>query len=160
MTAKLPPTRRRASASIPLSWRPAGQSEHFSVEHDPFHNILRVTRVSDSYPSTGALREAHDWLLTIFAKFERKRVVLVWDGRRGKLRNDPEFEEAIKQVLPPITEGWCEFVSINNTPVVKVQFSRWTREGTTGRIRAFNDEREALSYAVEVSQQRNRQPKP
>jgi hypothetical protein len=84
--------------------------------------------------------------------FDRPRLVLVWDGRRGKLRNDPEFEAALKQVLPAGTEGWREFISINNTLVIKIQFFRWTQEGTTGRIQAFNDEAEALAFAVAASQ--------
>jgi hypothetical protein len=151
-----PPKPRRAVFGIPISWRPVGQCQHFSVEHDSFHKILRVVRLSDSYPDTRALRTAHDWLLQIFSRFDRSGMVLVWDGRRGKLRNDPEFEETIKQVLPAITQGWREFISINNAPVVKVQFSRWTREGTTGRIHGFNDEREALNFAVEVSQHAER----
>ncbi|HEY3256233.1 MAG TPA: hypothetical protein VGJ91_19880 [Polyangiaceae bacterium] len=152
MKPEIPPKNRRAVLDIPISWRPLGESEHFSVDHDRFHNILRVTRISDLYPDTAALRAAHDWLLRIFARFDRTRIVLVWDGRRGKLRNDPEFEAAVKQVLPAVTEGWREFISINNTPVVKVQFFRWTQEGTTCAIQAFNDEAEALSFAVKASQ--------
>jgi hypothetical protein len=58
----------------------------------------------------------------------------------------------VLKVLPAVTEGWREFISINNTPVVKVQFFRWKQEGTTGRIQAFTDEAEALSFAVEASQ--------
>ena len=152
MKPEIPPKKRRAVLDIPLSWRSIGECEHFSVDHDRFHNIIRVTRISDLYPDTAALRAAHDWLLQIFSRFERSQLVLVWDGRRGKLRNDPEFEAAIKQVLPAVTQDWREFISINNTPVVKVQFFRWTQEGTTGRIQAFNDEAEALAFAVEASQ--------
>ena len=83
---------------------------------------------------------------------------MVWDGRRGKLRNDPEFEEALKEVLPAVTEGWREFISINNTPVMKVQFHRWIRERISGAIRTFNDEREALDYAVKASTSRSPNP--
>lgn len=146
------------SAAIPIGWRHLGSSEHFSVEHDVFHNILRVTRISDAYSDTRTLREAHHWLLKLFQGFNRPKVVLVWDGRRGKLRNDPEFENAIKEVLPLVTEGWREFISINNTPVMKVQFHRWTREGVTSPIHAFNDERKALEYALEASADRKRPP--
>ena len=153
MKPEIPPKRQRSLVDIPISWREIGECEHFSVQHDRFHNILRVTRISDQYPDTAALRAAHDWLLQVFAPFDRTRLVLVWDGRRGKLRNDPEFEAAVKQVLPAVTEGWRQFISINNTPVVKVQFFRWAQEGTTGRIQVFNDEAEALSFAVEASQQ-------
>ena len=152
MKPEIPQKKHRAVLDIPISWRPLGECEHFSVDYDRFHNIVRVTRISDLYPDTAALHAAHEWLLKIFAQFDRARVVLVWDGRRGKLRNDPEFEAAVKQVLPAVTEGWREFISINNTPVVKVQFFRWTQEGTTGRIQAFNDEAEALSFALEASQ--------
>jgi len=153
LKSEVPPKKHRAVLDIPISWRPLGESEHFRVEHDAFHNIVRVTRISDQYPDTAALQAAHEWLLRLFARFDRPRVVLVWDGRRGKLRNDPEFEAAVKRVLPAVTEGWREFVSINNTPVVKVQFFRWTQEGTTGRrIQAFNDEAEALSFAIAATQ--------
>jgi len=116
-----------------------------------FHKILRVTRISDEYPDTTELRSAHNWLLRLFKGFDRTKVVLVWDGRRGKLRNDPAFEQAMKEVLPPVTEAWREFISINNTPVMKVQFFRWTREGIACPIRAFNDEGEALDFAVGAS---------
>ncbi len=150
-TLELDGNSRRARHGIAMSWRPLGQCEHFSAENDVFHRILRVTRISDAYPHTRALLDAHNWLLKLFQGFDRPKVVLVWDGRRGKLRNDPEFEEAMKQVLPAVTEGWREFISINNAPVVKVQFFRWTREGIACPIRTFNDEREALNYAVEVS---------
>lgn len=160
MNSDIPPKKRRAVLSIPISWRRLGESEHFCVEHDLFHNIVRVTRISDQYPSTRALREAHDWLQKIIVGFDRSRMVLVWDGRRGKLRNDPEFEEAIKQVLPAVAEGWREFISINNTPVVRMQFFRWSQEGTATRIRAFNDEREALDFALEASQQTDAPPRP
>jgi hypothetical protein len=154
-----PPKKRRAVLGIPLSWRRLGECEHFVVDHDPFHNVMRVTRVSDMYPDTRALRAAHDWLLKLFARFDRPNIVLVWDGRRGKLRNDPEFEQAMKQVLPTITQGWREFISINNTPVVKMQFFRWSQERTSVQIRAFNDEREALDFALEASQSGDRPPR-
>lgn len=152
MDRKSGPKHRRASLAIPLSLRPVAKSEHFTVEHDTFHNIVRVTRTSDSYPSAEALREAHDWLQKVFANIDRASVVLVWDGRRGKLRNDPEFEAAIKAALPAVTAGWCEFISINSNSAVKLQFSRWTRDGTAGPIVVFTDEQEALKYALGVSQ--------
>ena len=151
MKPETPSKKRRAVLSIPLSWRRLGESEHFTLDHDPFHNVVRITRVSDLYPDTRALRTAHDWLQKALGQFERPRQVMVYDGRRGKLRNDPEFEDAIKQVLPALTHGWREFISINNTPAVKIQFFRWTQEGTSAPIRVFNDEREALSFAVEAS---------
>jgi hypothetical protein len=114
---------------------------------------MRITRISDLYPDIPALHAAHAWLLKVLAGYERSGLVLVWDGRRGKLRNDPEFEAAVKEVLPAITEGWREFISINNTPAVKIQFFRWSQEGTASSIRVFNDEQEALNYAVETGQQ-------
>ncbi len=144
-----PPT--AASRSFPVSWRVIAESVHFMVQHDAYHSLVRVTRISDAFPDVAALQDAHRWLLKTFSQFQRAKIVLVWDGRRGKLRNDPEFETAIKQVLPAVTEGWREFVSINNTPVMKVQFFRWVREGITAPIRAFNDEREAMEYALDVS---------
>ena len=112
---------------------------------------MRITRVSDLYADTQALHTAHEWLQNTLARFDRPRLVLVYDGRRGKLRNDPEFEQAIKQVLPALTQGWREFISINNTPAVKIQFFRWSQEGTSAPIRVFNDEGEALSFALEAS---------
>lgn len=151
MSRDVPGKRRSAARAFPLAWRAIDQCDHFSVEHDSFHGIVRVTRTSDAFPDVATLREAHRWLMRTFVQFQRHKAILVWDGRRGKLRNDPEFEAAVKQVLPPITEGWREFVSINNTPVMKVQFSRWTREGTSAPIRGFNSEREALEYALEAS---------
>jgi hypothetical protein len=148
---EIPSKKGRAVLSIPLSWRRLGECEHFSVDHDRFHNIVRITRISDQYADTRSLRAAHEWLEQTLARFERPRLVLVYDGRRGKLRNDPEFEQAIKQVLPALTQGWREFVSINNTPAVKIQFFRWSQEGTSAPIRVFNDELEALSFALEAS---------
>lgn len=147
-----PPKQRRAVLGIPISWQRLGECEHFIVEHDPFHNLVRINRISDLYPDIPALRAAHEWLLKVLAGYDRSRLVLIWDGRRGKLRNDPEFEAAIKQVLPPLTERWREFISINNTPAVKIQFFRWSQEGTASSIRVFNDEQEALSFALEASQ--------
>ncbi|MEO8903161.1 MAG: hypothetical protein ABI488_13650 [Polyangiaceae bacterium] len=151
MNPEIPAKKGRAVLSIPISWRSLGESEHFSVDHDRFHNLVRITRVSDLYADTQALHAAHEWLQNALAGFERPRLVLVYDGRRGKLRNDPEFEAAIKQVLPALTQGWREFISINNTPAIKIQFFRWSQEGTSAPIRVFNDEQEALSFALEVS---------
>lgn len=151
MKPEVPSKKGRAALSIPISWRRLGESEHFAVDHDRFHSIVRITRVSDLYPDTQALRTAHDWLDQALAGFHRSRLVLVYDGRRGKLRNDPEFEQAIKQVLPGLTRDWREFISINNTPAIKSQFFRWTQEGTSAPIRVFNDELEALDFALEAS---------
>jgi hypothetical protein len=137
-----------------MKWRSLGRCTHFCVELDVFHPIIRVTRLSDVFPDIQALRDAHTWLLGHFREFDRSNYVLVWDGRRGKLRNDSEFEAALKEVLPQVTENWREFISINNTPVMKVQFHRWTREGIACPIRAFNDESEALSCAIESSKVR------
>jgi len=148
---EVPTKRGRAVLSIPISWRRLGECEHFSVDHDPYHSIVRITRMSDLFADTQSLRAAHDWLQQTLARFERPRIVMVYDGRRGKLRNDPEFEQAVKQVLPGLTQGWREFVSINNTPAVKIQFFRWSQEGTSAPIRVFNDEREALNFALEAS---------
>jgi hypothetical protein len=148
---EIPSKKARAVLSIPISWRRLGESEHFCVDHDRFHNIVRITRTSDQYADTQSLSAAHEWLQTTLARFIRPQLVLVFDGRRGKLRNDPEFELAIKQVLPALTEGWREFISINNTPAVKIQFFRWSQEGTSAPIRVFNDELEALSFALEAS---------
>jgi len=121
---EIPSKKGRAVLSIPISWRRVGESEHFCVDHDRFHNIVRITRTSDQYADTQSLCAAHEWLQITLARFVRPQLVLVFDGRRGKLRNDPEFEQAIKQVLPALTEGWREFISINNTPAVKIQFFR------------------------------------
>lgn len=151
MSGETPGKRSAARKAFPFAWRTIGECEHFLIEHDGFHGIVRVTRTSDAFPDVGALRDAHRWLEQNFVQFKRDKTVLIWDGRRGRLRNDPEFEQAVKQVLPAVTEGWREFISINITPVMKVQFSRWMREGTTAPIRAFNDEREALDFALEVS---------
>ena len=143
-------TTRPGTAAMPVSWRPLNRSEHFALDRAIFHDILRVTRISDEYPSTGVLREAHDWLLTQFREFDRAAWVLVWDGRRGKLRNDPEFEAAVRLVLPVVTRDWREFISINQTVAIKSQFTRWTRENVAAPIRAFQDEREAFAYAVKI----------
>ncbi|MEO6602781.1 MAG: hypothetical protein ABIQ16_23055 [Polyangiaceae bacterium] len=97
------------------------------------------------------MHAAHGWLQEALARFDRPRLVLVFDGRRGRLRNDPEFENAMKQVLPALTQGWREFISINNTPVIKMQFLRWSHEGNSAPIRVFNDEGEALNFALEAS---------
>jgi len=126
------------------------ESEHFSLARHVACDILRVTRISDAYPDARALSQAHEWLLKNFQGFERPKIVLVWDGRRGKLRNDPEFEQAMARYLPLVTSDWREFISINNTPVVKVQFYRWNQERISAPIRAFNDERAAFEYALDV----------
>lgn len=149
----LDPTAKRHAPEPPsaLTWQALGQSEHFVVARHVVQQILRVTRVSDAYPDARALSEAHDWLLKQFERFDRPKVVLMWDGRRGKLRNDPQFEQAMAKYLPLVTPDWREFISLNNTPVVKVQFYRWTQERISSPIRAFNDEREALEYAMDVS---------
>jgi hypothetical protein len=148
-----PPGKRGGVGQLarPLTWKNLGICAHFSLDLEVFHRIVRVTRTSDAYPDTKSLRDAHSWLFSRFKEFDRPKFVLLWDGRRGKLRNDPEFETAIKEVLPLVTEGWGEFISINNTPVMTVQFHRWTREGISCPIRAFNDEHLALSYALEAS---------
>jgi hypothetical protein len=128
-----------------------GECEHFMLARHVSRDILRVTRVSDAYPDVRVLGQAHDWLLKKFEGLERAKLVLVWDGRRGKLRNDPEFEQAMARYLPLVTADWREFISLNNTPVVKVQFFRWAQERISAPIRAFNDEREAFEYALDVS---------
>lgn len=134
-----------------LSWRELAVSEHFSLARHVTHAIVRVTRLSDAYADAAALSQAHEWLLKQFEAFDRPKMVLVWDGRRGKLRNDPQFEQAMAHYLPLVTPGWREFVSINNTSVVKVQFFRWNQERISSPIKAFNDEREAFEYALDVS---------
>jgi hypothetical protein len=115
------------------------------------HAIVRVTRISDAYGDVGALAQAHDFLLKQFEAFDRPKTVLVWDGRRGKLRNDPQFEQAMARYLPLVTSDWREFISLNNTSVIKVQFFRWNQERISSAIRAFTDEREALEHAMDVS---------
>lgn len=149
----LPSARQRVPTPLhsTLTWQELGQSEHFSLARHVSRPIVRVTRISDAYPDVAALAKAHDWLLKQFEGLERPQMVLVWDGRRGKLRNDPQFEQAMARYLPLVTPGWREFISLNNTPVVKVQFYRWTQERISSPIRAFNDEREALEYALDVS---------
>jgi len=149
----LDPVRKRAPTPLhsAITWQEAGESEHFTLARHVTHAILRVTRISDAYPDVQALSQAHDWLLKQFLGFDRPKTVLVWDGRRGKLRNDPQFEQAMARYLPLVTPDWREFISLNNTPVVKVQFFRWTQERISSPIRAFNDEREAFEYALDVS---------
>jgi hypothetical protein len=143
--------RRAAPPHSDLTWNTVAQCEHFFLARHVSHDIVRVTRISDAYPDVRALGQAHDWLLKQFEAFDRPKVVLVWDGRRGKLRNDPEFERAMARYLPLVTSGWREFISLNNTPVVKVQFFRWNQERISSPIRAFNDEREAFEHALDVS---------
>lgn len=150
MTLDSAPKRPAAPRASALTWNALAESEHFAVARHVSCDIVRVTRTSDAYPDVRALAQAHDWLLKNFLAFERPKVVLVWDGRRGKLRNDPEFEQAMARYLPLVTSDWREFISINNTPVVKVQFFRWNQERISAPIRAFNDEREAFEYALDV----------
>jgi len=128
-----------------------GECEHFTLARHVSRDILRVTRVSDAYPDVRVLGQAHDWLLKKFEGLDRPKLVLVWDGRRGKLRNDPEFEQAMARYLPLVTADWREFISLNNTTVVKVQFFRWNQERISSAIRTFHDEREAFEYALDVS---------
>lgn len=151
MTLDPAPKRPAAPLHSALTWQAVGESEHFTLARHVTHQILRVTRISDAYPDVGALAQAHDWLLKKFEGFERPKVVLVWDGRRGKLRNDPQFEQAMARYLPLVTPDWRDFISLNNTPVVKVQFFRWNQERISSPIRAFTDERAALEYALDVS---------
>lgn len=143
--------RRAASLHSGITWNAVAECEHFFLARHASHDIVRVTRISDAYPDVQSLGKAHDWLLKQFEAFDRPKVVLVWDGRRGKLRNDPEFERAMARYLPLVTSGWREFISLNNTPVVKVQFFRWNQERISSPIRAFNDEREAFEHALDVS---------
>jgi hypothetical protein len=151
VTAESGPKRPAAPLHSALTWNAVAECEHFLLARHVLHGILRVTRISDAYPDVRALGQAHDWLLKAFETFERPKMVLVWDGRRGKLRNDPEFERAMARYLPLVTAGWREFISLNNTPVVKVQFFRWAQERISSPIRAFNDEREAFEHALDVS---------
>jgi hypothetical protein len=143
--------RPTANVTAGVFWQTLNESEHFTLAQAVTYKILRVTRISDAYPDAGALAQAQEWLLKEFEKFERPKLVLLWDGRRGKLRNDPEFEQAMARYLPLLTPGWRAFVSLNNTPVVKVQFFRWNQERISSPIRVFHEEREALEYALDVS---------
>ena len=57
MSRDVPGKRRSAARAFPLAWRAIDQCDHFSVEHDSFHGIVRVTRTSDAFPDVATLRE-------------------------------------------------------------------------------------------------------
>jgi hypothetical protein len=100
----------------------------------------------------GALSELEEDAIAIervLPEAARRTLAILVDLRAGGMRNDPEFEEAIKRWRPRFLKGFRRVAVLVRTAVGALQVRRQGRE--QGEARAvFFDEKEAIAHLQEL----------
>jgi hypothetical protein len=113
---------------------------------------LGLLFVDESSRSDIALEEA-----LRLNRLGRARLGLLVDVRYGPSRNDPEFEDSLREARRPIFDGFRCVAILVKTEAGKLQVQRYHREdGEPTRV--FHDEAAALAYLDSAAPSSRRPP--
>jgi hypothetical protein len=120
------------------------QDQYMSAQLDEGAGILHIKR-SGARLGTAGIEDLWRALVKALAPLDRSKLKLLMDLREAPLRNDPGFEEAIRQLLAQLFMGFAKVAVLVRTAVGELQTSRHRREGGfAGGV--FKDEAQALAY--------------
>ena len=121
------------------------RNTYFVVDVDPVHHVVRLIRTKEPIASLSNIEPVFRELSAALRDIHRPTYGLLLDIRESKLRNDEEFETAIKQSVAILTEGWRKQATLVRTAVGSLQVSRQAREAGN-EANVYRYEEEALRF--------------
>jgi len=121
------------------------RSQFFTVVLDESQKLVRVIRSPVVFDTVPTVIKAWREVDTALPSSMRKGLSLMVDLRQAPSRNDPEFERAIRTVLPEIRKGFRMIGVLVRSAVGGLQVSRMGRADGVVELISSN-EPEMLKY--------------
>ena len=120
-------------------------SPYFRSDCDDAAGLVRLTRTSEPFPSVVAAREGWLWVVSALDRVGRARRCLLADLRDGPARNDPQFEQAILDVIPRVHAQFLGNAILVRMAMGALQIKRHAKGDGIDRL-ITSSEAEALAY--------------
>ncbi|MEW5854916.1 MAG: hypothetical protein AB2A00_39435 [Myxococcota bacterium] len=121
------------------------RNDYVALELEEARGLVRFTRLEKKLKGTEELDPAFAPLEKVIQSVDRSRYVLLVDLRRGPLRNDPEFEQAMERYRVGLSTGFRRVAVLVRSAVGELQVQRQARQNG-GSAKIFHDEAEALTF--------------
>jgi hypothetical protein len=122
------------------------RSDYFILTLDEERKLVRRQRTALPYTTLAQLAHTYEAMIDVCKPWQRPEYVLLVDMRVARPRNDPAFEQIVGQYYERINAGFGKVAVLVSTEAGRLQVQRTIHSSVVGRLRAFCDEREALSY--------------
>jgi hypothetical protein len=107
--------------------------------------IVRLVRSSVRFPSRAALEACYQGIVSALTQYGTAGRLFLSDMRAAPGRNDPWFEEAMREIRPRLFQGFARLSVLVSTQVGALQLERITKEDGLERL-VSTDEAEVLDY--------------
>jgi hypothetical protein len=123
-------------------------SEYFRIELDAPRGVVWLLRTRQPYPNIPAVHAAREGVLDCLRNRMHLRLALLVDLRTGPSRNDPEFEETVKDFRQALFSLFRRSAVVVRMAAGVMQLTRYARSDGVGTA-IFTDEDEALAYLLD-----------
>src|SRR5262249_32601554 len=86
---------------------PIAENNYYRAYADRTLRIILLVRSAVSYPGIAELKTSFDLIDQALHAFDRSKFVLVFDVRKGPLRNDPVFESVSNERRRRVQTGFA-----------------------------------------------------
>jgi hypothetical protein len=124
------------------------RSEHLIVTLDEGRRLVRRQRTAEPYASLAQVALTYETVIDVSRPVQRPEYALLIDVRLARPRNDAAFEQVLGQYYERLNAGFGKIAVLVSTEVGRLQVQRTLHPSVVGRLRAFCDEQEALSYLL------------
>lgn len=121
------------------------EDEYVTVTVEDEGRLVRMTRSAEPFPDLGALEACYANVIAAYDQVGRNGRSLFVDVRAPKGRNDPQFEQAMRPLLPLLDRGYERIGVLIMSATGKLQMGRWSNDGGIKRL-ISTDEAEILRY--------------
>jgi hypothetical protein len=127
------------------------ESDYYRMELDARGGVLFLVRTAQAFENLDAVRAEQVAILDRLQMLVRRHLGLLVDLRRGPSRNDPAFEQAIKEFRVALFALFRRVAVLVRTATGRMQLTRHMRSDG-GEAHVFDDERRAFDYLHEAAQ--------
>jgi hypothetical protein len=121
------------------------RNEFVTVVAEAEGPLVRMARTEVPFPSLEALEACYRVVLSALTRHGRVGRALLSDVRSAPGRNDPWFEDAMREIRPRLFEGFARTAVLVGTRVGALQLERLNKEGGHDRP-VSTDEAALLEY--------------
>ena len=136
------------NANPPSSRRsPLYEGPYYDLRLDQQRAVLWLHRSSAPIERLGEVHAAQSAVLDRLEQIACRSFGLLVDLREAPSRNDPEFEEAVKEFRRQLFSSFPRNALLVRTAAGKMQLTRHVRsDGSVSLVKIFNDEAEAMEF--------------
>jgi hypothetical protein len=122
------------------------RDEYYEVLCARRHRVVLLVRSAARYPAVNDVRQSFELIEKAIASVDRSRFTLVFDVRRGVLRNDPLFESVMAPCRRRVQAGFYRRCVLVATKLGAMQIARHA-ESDPFQVEIF-DSPDALAAAL------------